>query len=301
MEAAIEGFLYHLKVERHLSENTLQAYSRDVLRFAAWLEAERGITDALKVRHEEVADFLVHLDKGGLGLRSIGRVRTSVRQLFRYLARENLREDDPTLHVEAPRFRAPLPTVLPGRLVEALLEAPDTSTPLGLRDAAMIALLYATGLRVSELVSLQRHQYTVLEDIGLVRVIGKGDKERVVPVGARARKLIERYLKEGRPQHDPDDRASELFLGRRGKGMTRQAFWLRLRKHAVAAGIRGKVSPHVLRHSFATHLLENGADLRALQQLLGHADISTTQIYTHVTTQRLKALHKRYHPRGADL
>ncbi|MBW2256055.1 MAG: site-specific tyrosine recombinase XerD [Deltaproteobacteria bacterium] len=301
MDDAIEGFLYHLKVERHLSENTLQAYSRDVRRFAGWLEAERGVTDALVVRHEDVADFLVYLDKGGLGLRSIGRVRSSVRQLFRYLMRENLREDDPTLHIEAPRFRAPLPTVLPGRLVEALLQAPDTSTPLGLRDAAMIALLYATGLRVSELVSLERHQYTMLEDIGLVRVIGKGDKERVVPVGARARGLIERYLQEGRPQHDPGDRAPELFVGRRGRGMTRQAFWMRLRKHGREAGIRGKVSPHVLRHSFATHLLENGADLRALQQLLGHADISTTQIYTHVTTQRLKALHKRYHPRGTDV
>lgn len=297
-DAALEGFVYYLKVERHLSERTIEAYRRDVARLAAWLTGERQVEHPAGVGHDDVAQHMGYLHDLGLAGSSIARARSSIRQFFRYLLQEGLRDDDPTVHVEAPSTGRSLPTVLSKAEVEALLDAPDTATPLGLRDAAMIALLYATGLRVSELVGLARHQYKVTEGIGLVQVTGKGDKERIVPVGARARRLVARYLERGRPQHDPDDLAPALFVSRRGSGMTRQAFWLRIKQHGKAAGIRKNVSPHVLRHSFATHLLEHGADLRHLQAMLGHADISTTQIYTHVATHRLKALHAEHHPRG---
>lgn len=295
MDDAIEGFLYYLKVERARSDNTVQAYGRDLQQFAAWL-GERGIPSPADVSHAHLVDYLVSLDEGGLGLRSIARARTSIRQLFKFLLREGLVEADPSTLIEAPRFPAPLPVVLSGKQVEALLAAPDRTSPLGLRDAAMIELLYATGLRVTELVTLPWR--AIDAEIGLLRVRGKGDKERLVPVGEQALDLIRRYLRESRPQLDPDGTSPALFVNRRGTPMTRQNFWQRLRGWAVAAGIPGKVSPHVLRHSFATHLLENGADLRALQAMLGHADISTTQIYTHVTQARLAALHARFHPRG---
>lgn len=295
MDDAIEGFLYYLKVERARSDNTVQAYRRDLQQFAAWL-GERGIPSPADVSHAHLVDYLVSLDEGGLGLRSIARARTSIRQLFKFLLREGLVEADPSTLIEAPRFPAPLPVVLSGKQVEALLAAPDRTSPLGLRDAAMIELLYATGLRVTELVTLPWR--AIDAEIGLLRVRGKGDKERLVPVGEQALDLIRRYLRESRPQLDPDGTSPALFVNRRGTPMTRQNFWQRLRGWAVAAGIPGKVSPHVLRHSFATHLLENGADLRALQAMLGHADISTTQIYTHVTQARLAALHARFHPRG---
>jgi integrase/recombinase XerD len=288
--------MYHLKVERSRSENTLESYGRDLRRFAAWLEEERGVTDPAAVQRTDVADYLVHLDSEGLGLRSIARARTSVRQLFRFLMKEKRVEEDPTALVDGPKFPAPLPTVFTRAQVEALLAAPRRDTPLGLRDAAMIELLYSTGLRVSELVGLPLR--SVDPEIGLLRVIGKGDKERLVPVGERALALMVRYLREGRPHHDPGNTSPSVFVSRRGTAMTRQNFWQRLQRYATEIGLPGKVSPHVLRHSFATHLLEHGADLRSLQAMLGHADISTTQIYTHVTQARLAALHREYHPRG---
>ncbi len=296
MDAALEGFVYYLKVERHSSDHTVAAYGRDVRRFADWC-ADNGIEDPTRVDREHVSQHLVWLDAQGLGLRSIARARTSVRQFFRFLLREKLVDADPTQLVDAPRFGSPLPTVLSARAVEDLLAAPDRSHPLGLRDAAMIEVLYSTGLRVSELVGLLRAR--VDARVGLVQVLGKGDKERLVPVGDRALLLIRDYLQWARPRHDPQARTAQLFVGRHGRAMTRQNFWQRLKKHARSADIRGKVSPHVLRHSFATHLLENGADLRSLQAMLGHADISTTQIYTHVTTERLRRLHADYHPRGS--
>lgn len=295
MDEAIEGFIYYLKVERGRAENTLQAYRHDLRRFAAWLE-ERGLRSPRDVTHAVIADHLVALDRQGLGLRSIARARTSLRQLFVFLVKEGHLEADPSTLVEAPRFPSPLPTVLTGAQVEAILAAPDPESTLGLRDAAMIELLYATGLRVSELVGLP---LAALDpDVGLMKVRGKGNKERLVPIGGRALDLVGRYLERSRPLLDPDRRSPALFVSRRGRPMTRQNFWQRLSSWARQAGVRGKVSPHVLRHSFATHLLENGADLRALQAMLGHADISTTQIYTHVTRARLRALHERHHPRG---
>ncbi len=296
MDDALEGFMYYLKVERNRSDHTLHAYGHDLRRFVGWCH-HQGVERPTQVTRDVVADHLLFLDREGLGLRSIARARTSIRQLFRFLVRENLLEDDPTTLVDAPRFPAPLPVVLSQSQVEALLAAPDRSDPLGLRDAAMIELLYSTGLRVSELVSLPRA--SVDPQMGLLRVRGKGDKERLVPTGDEALHLMVRYLREARPHHDASGRAPEVFVGRRGERMTRQNFWQRLQRWAAVAGIPGKVSPHVLRHSFATHLLEHGADLRHLQAMLGHADIGTTQIYTHVTRARLQALHARYHPRGA--
>ena len=295
MDEAIEGFLYYLRAERHSSDNTIDAYQRDLCRFAAWA-VERNLPHPGAVSGADVSDYLVHLDRQGLALRSIARHRSTLRQLYRYLIREHIVEQDPAVLVGAPKFGQPLPTVLSARQVEALLAEPNRGHALGLRDAAMIEVMYATGLRVSELVSLRRHQINA--EVGLLRVTGKGDKERLAPIGDRALILVGRYLFEARPLVDRDGRVPHLFLSRRGAAMTRQNFWKRLRQHALAAGIPGKVSPHVLRHSFATHLLEHGADLRAVQAMLGHSDISTTQIYTHVTQARLRAIHEEHHPRG---
>ena len=296
IEAAIEGFLYALKVERNASVHTLDAYGRDVRRFADWLEAEHGTTDPGAVQTEHVQGFLRHLEAQGLGARSRARARTSLRQLYRFLIDEGLVEIDPTVLVDSPKFPEPLPVVLSTAQVETLLAAPDAGTPLGLRDKTMIEVLYSTGLRVSELVGLPNSAVDRSTGIAIVR--GKGDKERLVPVGDRALGLINRYRVEARPLLDRKQTCRTLFVTRRGNTMTRQNFWQRLRKYAALADIPGKVSPHVLRHSFATHLLEHGADLRSLQAMLGHADIGTTQIYTHVTRARLKRIHADHHPRG---
>lgn len=298
MEAGIEGFAYHLRIERGRSENTVVSYGRDLEVLRDWLARERGITAAEAVEREHIAAFLVHLDRDrGLGLRSIARARSSIRQLFRYLVREGRLQVDPTALVDAPRFPQPLPKVLSGAQVEALLAAPGLGDPLGLRDAAMIELMYACGLRVSELVNLPIKGVDGRE--GLIRVVGKGNKERVVPVGDRALDLLRAYLERGRPVHDPAWTSPAAFVSRLGTPMTRQNFWERVKLWAGRAGVPTRlVSPHVLRHSFATHLLENGADLRSLQAMLGHADISTTQIYTHVTRERLARIHAEFHPRG---
>lgn len=295
MESAVEGFLYYLSVERGRSPNTIDAYRRDVLRFQRWLAGE-GVERPEEVTQQHLSAHLVFLDAQGLGARSLARARSSIRQLFRFLVSEGRLEADPTARVEAPRFLSPLPTVLSQRQVEALLDAPDPTSPLGLRDRAMIQVLYSAGLRVSELVTVPTHQ--VRFDPGLILVRGKRDKERLVPLGEVAADWVARYLRFGRPGLDPASHSPHLFVSRRGTGMTRQNFWQRLRQHAVVAGIDGKVSPHVLRHSFATHLLAHGADLRALQAMLGHADVTTTQIYTHVARERLKSVHAEFHPRG---
>lgn len=296
MKSAIEGFIYYLRVELNRSDNTLECYARDLERFVDFLDREMGAREPHLVTEAHVVNYLAHLDREGLGPRSIARARTSIRQLFRYLMKEHGLQDDPTTHIASPRFTSPLPQVLRVEQIEALLEAPARDTPLGLRDAAMIELMYSTGMRVSELVKLPAR--SVDPDEALLRVFGKGRKERIVPIGDRAMELLRAYLGPARAGSDPTRRASALFLTRRGRAMTRQNFWQRLRHYALQAGIPGKVSPHVLRHSFATHLLEHGADLRVLQALLGHADITTTQIYTHVSKARLAALHHRHHPRG---
>lgn len=295
-EDALEGYVYHLRIERSLSENTVAAYLRDLNRFGEWWGEER---DPSGITREDLTRYLKVLTDRGVGSRSAARARSALRGFFKYCIRDGLQESDPSALLEPGRFTQPLPRVLSAAQVEALLAAPPLDDPLGLRDAAMIELLYSSGLRVTELVTLPRSH--VVADEGLVRVRGKGDKDRIVPVGDRSLELIARYLREARPRHDPGGLAEELFVNRRGKPMTRQNFWQRMRGWAVRADIPGKVSPHVLRHSFATHLLEHGANLRSVQAMLGHADLSTTQIYTHVTRARLRRMVEEHHPRGGKL
>jgi integrase/recombinase XerD len=293
-----EAFMYYIKVEKNRSDHTVENYGRDLRRFFDWCIG-RDIHDPGGVGHREVVDFLVHLEgKGGLSLRSIARIRSTLRQFFGFLVSEGRLEADPTVLVEAPKFRQPLPKVLSADKVESLLATPDRDTPLGLRDAAMIQLVYSTGLRVSELVSLPIRY--VDARVGVLRTLGKGDKERLVPMGEEALAVVHEYLVRSRPLLDPESSCPALFVNRRGKQMTRQNFFVRLRNYGQMAGIALKISPHVLRHSFATHLLENGADLRSLQAMLGHSDITTTQIYTHVSKARLAKLHAQYHPRGGS-
>lgn len=294
-DAVIDGFVGHLRVERGRSEHTIAAYRADVARFAQWLDG-RGVDEAGEVTQQDLADHLVWLQGQGLGLRSIARARSSIGQLFKFLLVEEEVDHDATALVEAPRFHMPLPTVLSETSVTRLLDTPDPSTPLGLRDRAMIQVMYSTGLRVSELVDLRLDR--VRFDPPLVLVRGKGNKERLVPMGETAGRWMARYLAESRALLDPAGASPQVFVGRHGEAMTRQNFWRRLKEHALVAGIRGKVSPHVLRHSFATHLLTHGADLRAIQVMLGHADLSTTQIYTAVSRERLKRVHAEFHPRG---
>ena len=288
-----DGYLDHLRVERGLARNTVEAYARDLARFGRHLEEERLPVHGL--RPEEITRFLVRLSREGLSARSQARLLSAVRGLFRFALRERLLTEDPTARVDLPKLSRRLPSVLTEGDVSALLAAPDPATDRGLRDAAMIHVLYATGLRVSELVALR------VEDVnfeaGYIVVLGKGGKRRVVPISEVALDLVRCYLEEGRPAHSVTT-DGPLFLTSRRRPMTRQGFWKLLRSYALKAGLRERITPHVLRHSFATHLLENGAHLRAVQAMLGHADIATTQIYTHVTREHLIRMHRQHHPRG---
>lgn len=231
-----------------------------------------------------------------MALRSSARLLSSLRRFYRYLVREGRRKDDPTANIESPKLDRPLPHTLSESEVEALLAAPDTSSTVGLRDRAMLELLYASGLRVSELVSLETDRLNLSQ--GVVRVLGKGNKERLVPVGDEALTWLTRYRREARPELLRGKSSTRLFVSRKSPSITRQAFWYRLREYALRSGIRGHISPHTLRHAFATHLVNHGADLRVVQMLLGHSDLSTTQIYTHVARERLKQIHREHHPRS---
>jgi integrase/recombinase XerD len=290
----IEAFCDALLLEDGLSSNTLAAYRRDLSLLARWLAAERGVALA----EAQPADLHAYIAARHAGSRatSSNRRLTVFRRFYRWLVRQRLRDSDPTLAIRSAKQPPRFPKTLSESQVEALLAAPDVSTPLGLRDRTMLETLYATGLRVSELVGLRTVEVGLNE--GVVRVVGKGDKERLVPLGDEARHWIERYLAGARRELLGARSADALFVTRRGESMTRQMFWTLVRRHAAAAGVRSPLSPHTLRHAFATHLLNHGADLRVVQLLLGHADISTTQIYTHVARERLKALHAQHHPRG---
>jgi integrase/recombinase XerD len=291
-QGVIDAFLDSLWMERGLSRNTLQAYRSDLSRYAAWLARRRhGLADA------GPSEILAYLGAGGAhSVRTTARRLSTLRRLYQYLVREGRMSQDPTALVEAPRIGRPLPKSLTEKEVELLLHAPDPATPAGLRDRAMLELLYATGLRVSELVGLRFDQLNLRQ--GVVRVVGKGNKERLVPLGEEAIGWMDRYLREARADLQKGRTDAVLFPGGRGGSLTRQAFWHSLRRYARRAGIPKVVSPHVLRHAFATHLLNHGADLRVVQMLLGHSDVSTTQIYTHVARERLKRLHAEHHPRG---
>lgn len=289
---ALDQFIAHLQVERGLSLNTIQSYSRDLVRFLEFLDRLGRRPES--ATPEDVSTFLGELD-GQLSPRSAARNLSAIRMFFRFLISEGRIETSPARLVEAPKLPRRLPDILSPDEVERLLEQPDPATPIGLRDRAMLELLYATGLRVSELVGL-RLQGVNLE-AGFIRVLGKGDKERVVPMGEQAKDAIGTYLRTGRGGLARGRVSAHVFLNARGRSLSRQGFWKIIKRYGQVAGIRRSITPHGLRHAFASHLLERGADLRSVQVMLGHADISTTQIYTHVTRERLKQLHEKHHPR----
>ena len=295
MLALLDTFCDALWLEDGLSPRTLESYRRDLVQFFAWL-AERG-GEPLTASKGEIEQFLAHRTLGqGVAARSLARQLSALKRFYRFCLREGRRADDPTLIVEPPRLPRSLPKSLTEADVEALLGAPDTQTALGLRDRAMLEMLYAAGFRVSELVQLPMAAVSL--DMGVVRIFGKGGKERLVPVGEVALDWLRIYLQRARSELLGRRTSDALFVTARGGAMTRQAFWYLIKRYAVQADVRTALSPHTLRHAFATHLLNHGADLRVVQMLLGHADISTTQIYTHVARERLKQLHSQHHPRG---
>ena len=311
--AGIERVLDTLWIERGVSKNTLDGYRSDLGLIARWL-APRGI-ELARAGEADLRDYLAARGRahaaaappggGKSSARSPGRrfsagsqarLLSALRRYYRFLVRDGVRSDDPTARLHSPKLPRALPKYLEMRQVEQLLEAPDLGTALGLRDRAMLEVMYASGLRVSELVGLRHHQVQV--ERGLVQVVGKGGKERVVPMGEPACDWIREYLRRARPELADKHRSDDLFITARGTAMTRNNFWQIIKRYARVAGITSALSPHTLRHAFATHLLEHGADLRVVQTLLGHSDLSTTQIYTHVTRARLRDLHAKHHPRG---
>jgi integrase/recombinase XerD len=291
-ERLIEQFLDAVWVEEGLSENTLSAYGSDLRIFAKSL----GDKSMLAVETSDLTGFLGSRHKEGIGSRSSARILSSLRRFYGYYIRENEITKDPTALIESPHIGRPLPTSLSETDVELLLDAPETTNHLGFRDKTMLEMLYATGLRVSELVNLKFEQISFRQ--GVVRIIGKGNKERLVPVGEEAMTWLENYMDQARKMTLGLRQSDFLFVTSRGEGMTRQAFWHIIKRYAKKAGINKDLSPHTLRHAFATHLLNHGADLRVVQLLLGHSDLSTTQIYTHIAGERLKELHSKFHPRG---
>jgi len=293
-ETLIDGFIDRIWMERGLSQNTLTSYRSDIAGFAHWLHQHHAALATAKRSHLQsyLAERIAHSAKP----RSTARLLSSLRRLFRFMCREGMREDDPSALVESPKLGRSLPKSLSESDIEALLQSPDIATPLGLRDRAMLELVYASGLRVSEIVTLTMGQMSMQR--GLLRLVGKGDKERLVPMGEEAQEWLDKYLNEARIDLLKSKRADAIFVTARGQAMTRQAFWYMIKRSAKKAGISVALSPHTLRHSFATHLLNHGADLRVVQMLLGHSDLSTTQIYTHVAQERLKQLHAAHHPRG---
>lgn len=290
----IDQFIDHLWLEDGLSKNTLNSYRFDLLIFVSWL-AETKKIELLDVSELEIQEFLAFKFPTSKS-RSISRLLATLRRFFRFLLRENKIKEDPTLKIQTPKIPKSLPKSLSEDEVEGLLEAPDIKTDVGMRDRSMLELLYACGLRVSELVGIQLTE-VILSD-GVIRVTGKGSKTRLVPMGEEAVDWIKKYLAESRQNILNKQTSKFLFVTNRGGEMTRQAFWYLIKKYALMANIDKPMSPHILRHAFATHLINHGADLRVVQMLLGHSDISTTQIYTHVARERLKKLHQEHHPRG---
>jgi integrase/recombinase XerD len=292
----VERFCDALWLADGLSRNTLESYGRDVAQFAAWLATDSG-AGLLDASPAELHRHLAwRIEVGKAKPRTTGRLVSSLRRFYGFAVQEGLRRDDPTADIEAPKLPRSLPKSLSETEVEALLGVPDTDTALGLRDKAMLETLYASGLRVSELVGLKVQQVSL--DMGVVRVLGKGAKERLTPLGQEALSWIRQYQERARGEILGARKSDALFVTGRGAPMSRQAFWGLVKRYALRAGIRTAISPHTLRHAFATHLINHGADLRVVQLLLGHADISTTQIYTHVARERLKQVHAKHHPRG---
>ncbi len=291
----LESFLAWLELERGLSSNTLMAYSRDLVQCVEFL-AKEGVEDWTQVASANVAAWMASLSRMDFARSSQARKLSALRMFAKHLVRENIRKDDVTELLGAPKLSRKLPDVLTREEVERLLNAPSTATPYGLRDRAILELFYSSGLRVSELCGILLQSINL--DEGYVRVFGKGSKERVAPIGSAAVKAVRDYISGGRPRFVKDKTGSELFLSQQGRAISRKMVWVMIKEHARRVGIKKPIKPHLLRHSFATHLLEGGADLRAIQEMLGHADISTTQIYTSVQSQRLADEHALYHPRA---
>jgi integrase/recombinase XerD len=291
----LDRYYNYLSVERRLSANTLESYGRDIKKYLSFLESRNNRTVSASNRLD-LLSFITHEKRQGLSSRSCARALSCVKTFYKFLVQDGVLKKSPILDVETPRLEKRLPSVLSIDEVASLIAAPDIDTSLGLRDRALFELLYATGLRVSELVSLSVNSVNV--EAGFVLVMGKGSKERVIPVGEEALKWIKQYLLEARQMILRNRTSKHLFTNRSGVRLTRQGFWKIVKKYCLKAGIAKKISPHTLRHSFASHLLAGGADLRSVQTMLGHEDISTTQIYTHVEKERLKTIHDKYHPRG---
>ncbi len=297
MEDHLKDFIHFLLVEKGLSQNTVVAYERDLKAYLKHVKNKSGLTSVNEIQRTHILHFLGKLKEDGKSSKTIARHVASIRSFHQFLLRDKASEHDPSVHIETPQLERNLPKVLSMEEVETLLEAPTEDGPFGLRDKAMLEILYATGIRVSELIGLNIGDLHL--QMGFVRCIGKGNKERIIPIGRTASETLERYLSDGRPQLvAKTGREDALFLNHLGHRLTRQGFWKILKKLAEEAGIERPLTPHTLRHSFATHLLENGADLRAVQEMLGHADISTTQIYTHVTKVRLRDVYSKFHPRA---
>jgi integrase/recombinase XerD len=292
--ALVERFLDFLWMEQGLSDNTLSSYRTDLKKFAEWLTMHN--IELLAVDAADLQSYLNWRFKQRLSPRSTARFLSTIRRFYGYCVQERLMDSDPSLNIESPKLGTSLPHTLTEAEVDHLLQSPDLDTALGIRDKAMLELMYGSGLRVTELVSLELSQMSLRQ--GVVRIIGKGNKERLVPMGEEALAAIELYLKSARGELLGSKASDIVFLSRRGQQMTRQTFWHRIKFYAKQAGIRKHLSPHTLRHAFATHLLNHGADLRTLQLLLGHSDLSTTQIYTYVAKERLKQMHQQHHPRG---
>lgn len=291
MEGLLRDYIDFISIEKRHSPNTVASYRRDIMKFCREFH---GIS-LNSITNSDISTFLLKLKQGGLSARSLARCLASMKSFFRFLYTEKHIEENVIETLESPKLWKKLPGVMSLREVDALLAGPDTSTTLGVRDRAMLEVLYATGLRVSELISLKTTDLNL--QMGYIRSMGKGSKERLVPIGDAAKAAIEDYLERGRPLLLKGHSAAELFVTRLQGKMTRQYFWQIIKSYALRSGIKISVSPHTLRHAFATHLLERGADLRSVQQMLGHADISTTQIYTHVLQQRMRDIHEQFHPR----
>jgi integrase/recombinase XerD len=295
MDVFIDEYLNFLTVERGVSRHTLDAYSRDLNRYMSFIHTS-GIHSMADVTADNVVSYLARIKKDGLNARSVNRALAAVRGFYKFLIHEKKIDANPFANIEQSKVWSRLPDTLSKEDMNLLLGAPGSKTPHALRDTAMMELMYATGIRVSEIITLTMNN--INWQVGYVIVMGKGSKERIVPIGRSAYNCLHEYVTHARPGFVKEHATNTLFLNKSGRGLTRQGFWKILKKYAMQVGLHKKVHPHTFRHSFASHLLEGGADLRSVQTMLGHADISTTQIYTHITRERLKHIHKKYHPRG---
>ncbi|MDM5232400.1 site-specific tyrosine recombinase XerD [Lysinibacillus pakistanensis] len=294
---AIEDYIHFIQVERQLSDNTLASYRRDLETYVSFLQEVEAMSDFRKVERTIILRHLEQLRMQGKTSRTVARHISSIRSFHQFLLREKRAETDPTVHLEMPTIEQKLPNILSIEEIEALLMAPNRSKPQGVRDVAMLELLYGSGMRISELIALDISDIHLT--MGFVRVFGKGGKERIIPLGKSALSALNHYLNSARGQlQGKYPKTDAFFINQRGKRLTRQGCWKLMKEHALKAGIQHELTPHTLRHSFATHLVENGADLRAVQEMLGHADISTTQIYTHISKTRLSEVYKQFHPRA---